>query len=299
MNKAFHRVDHKFMFAVLGQLGFGENFVNWIRLIYRYASSCVKVNCFLTDKFPLERSVRQGCPLSVLLYSIVAEPFACMIKLRTGVEPLKVPGGGVSLIYQYADESTVTVRDLDGIDEVMDVFRIYGNSSGEMINVEKSCIMQFGDQKNITCKWNFDKKNQNIRIMGIMFGENDSEARNQSWTGVLNQMKQKLIVWGNRKLNIKVKVKVLNALILSKLLYRMNVLDMPDWVVKEVKELIEIFLWKTKIEIAYNNLLANYSEGGLGLMDIKTKLKAMRIKYIQNYLYTIATMYVTPFSGLF
>lgn len=287
MNKAFDRVDHCFMFALLEKLGFGTQFIDWIKLIYKYAKSCVKVNGFLTDKFPLERSVRQGCPLSALLYSLIAEPFACLLKSREQIEPLQIPGGAISLIHQFADDTTITVRRMGSINEVMKVFEVYGRASGAKINVEKSCIMQFGDQKHVTCKWAYERKDQSIKILGLVFGEKMAEARNESWTGVINKMKQKVTVWRMRKLSLKGKVVVLNTLVISKLIYPMSVWEMPEWVRKEVKEVIENFLWNgKKREIAYNTLIADYKEGGLKLVDVESKLKALRIKYIQNYLYS-------------
>lgn len=90
MNKAFDRVDHCFMFVLLEKLGFGTQFIDWIKLIYTYAKNCVKVNRILTNTFPLERSVRQGCPLSALLHTLTAEPFACLLKSREQIEPLQV-----------------------------------------------------------------------------------------------------------------------------------------------------------------------------------------------------------------
>uniref|UniRef100_A0A3B4ALQ4 Reverse transcriptase domain-containing protein n=1 Tax=Periophthalmus magnuspinnatus TaxID=409849 RepID=A0A3B4ALQ4_9GOBI len=78
--KAFDRVEHSFLWDVLRQFGFGDTFISWIQLLYQNARSRVKCNGSLTDTFPLSRSVRQGCPLSSLLYSIVAEPLAALIK---------------------------------------------------------------------------------------------------------------------------------------------------------------------------------------------------------------------------
>jgi hypothetical protein len=65
--KAFDRVEHCFLHNVLDKFGFGSDFKTWIRLLYTDISSKVLVNRFLTDSFPVERSVRQGCSLSPAL----------------------------------------------------------------------------------------------------------------------------------------------------------------------------------------------------------------------------------------
>ena len=66
--KAFDRVSHDYMFQVLRNYGFGEDLLKWVKLLYTYICSTVLVNGYLTDTFPVERSVRQGCSLSPLLY---------------------------------------------------------------------------------------------------------------------------------------------------------------------------------------------------------------------------------------
>lgn len=84
-NKAFDRVEHEFLFKALGKFGFGKRLVGWVKTLYKDARSRVKVNGVLTDSFKLGRSIRQGCPLSALLYAIAAEPFALQIKKDKGL----------------------------------------------------------------------------------------------------------------------------------------------------------------------------------------------------------------------
>ena len=66
--KAFDRVEHSYMLKVLERMGFGSSFCQWVSLFYSNVYSAVSVNGFLTDFFQVTRGVRQGCPLSPLLY---------------------------------------------------------------------------------------------------------------------------------------------------------------------------------------------------------------------------------------
>uniref|UniRef100_A0A1A8B8E8 Reverse transcriptase domain-containing protein n=1 Tax=Nothobranchius furzeri TaxID=105023 RepID=A0A1A8B8E8_NOTFU len=150
-----------------------------------------------------------------------------MVRSRTRIVPITAPGGAMSLIHQFADDTTITVRDMEGIDEVMKAFDLYGRASGAKISIKKLCIMQFGDQKNIPCKWEFERRNQNIRIMGIVFGEDAGEARDLAWGSVINKIKQILAVWKGRSLNVKGRAVVLNALVFSRMNYVMSTLDLP------------------------------------------------------------------------
>jgi hypothetical protein len=73
MANAFDRVEHKFLFKVLRNFGFSQNFMDWI-------SSCIDspwiaplINGRPGPFFKASRGLRQGCPLSPLLYVIMAE----------------------------------------------------------------------------------------------------------------------------------------------------------------------------------------------------------------------------------
>jgi hypothetical protein len=72
--KAFDRAGHEYLFAVLEKFGFGLKFRNWIKIFYTSISCSVICNGFLTPYFRLKNSVKQGYPISALLYVLLAEP---------------------------------------------------------------------------------------------------------------------------------------------------------------------------------------------------------------------------------
>ena len=97
--------------------------------MYDRAVSRVKVNGIITDRFRLERSVRQGCPLSALLYSLSAEPLAALLAQNGGIKGISLPDGNTSLIYQYADDTTVTVKDRESIEMRGTIWEGFGGQS--------------------------------------------------------------------------------------------------------------------------------------------------------------------------
>ena len=66
--KAFDRVEWVFLWATLNKMGFSPSLIHWVKTFYAKHKSAVFVNQFVSDFFPLSRGVRQGCPLSPLLY---------------------------------------------------------------------------------------------------------------------------------------------------------------------------------------------------------------------------------------
>jgi len=66
MEKAFDRVNHRFLFAVLEKMGFGPHFIGWLKIMYKGVGSRVErgVNGHLSTVVAERTGVRQGCPLS-------------------------------------------------------------------------------------------------------------------------------------------------------------------------------------------------------------------------------------------
>lgn len=71
--KAYDSVSHDTIIQTLYHLGFPANFVMLIRNLIFGSSAKVIVNDNITDKFNIERGVKQGDPLSPILFTLIIE----------------------------------------------------------------------------------------------------------------------------------------------------------------------------------------------------------------------------------
>ena len=58
------------MFSCLSKLGFGDSFINWVKTFYSKIKGRVKNNNWITEDYEITRGIRQGCPLSCLVFVI-------------------------------------------------------------------------------------------------------------------------------------------------------------------------------------------------------------------------------------
>lgn len=106
--KAFDRVGHSWLFAVLRKMGFGPIFMGFVQAMYRNIGFSVQVNGAFTIPSLVHRGIRQGCALSMLLFVLSLEPFLYKIMSNVNICGILVPhpGGGVGQLKFtcYADD---------------------------------------------------------------------------------------------------------------------------------------------------------------------------------------------------
>ena len=78
--------------STLSTMGFGPSFISWVNLFYNCVQSAVNVNGYLSPFFSLSCGVREGCPLSPLLYVLVSEVLAVNIRCNPRISGLSLPG---------------------------------------------------------------------------------------------------------------------------------------------------------------------------------------------------------------
>ena len=78
--KDFDKIQHPFMIKTLQKVGIKGTYLNIIKAIYNKLTANILLNCEKLKAFPLKSGIRQGCPLSQLLFNIVLEVLATAIR---------------------------------------------------------------------------------------------------------------------------------------------------------------------------------------------------------------------------
>ena len=143
--KAIDSLDWNFLFKNINFFNFGQSFTKWIDVIYHKPEACVKNNGYLSDFFDISRGVRQGCPVSALLFLLCVEILG--IKIRTnnllqgfhfdhGQNPIKLA--------QYADDCILFINNKNEICSALAILEKYGQRSGLILNIKKCEVLWLG-----------------------------------------------------------------------------------------------------------------------------------------------------------
>ena len=126
--KAFDSIEWNFLFKVLEKLNFGPDFKHWVQTFYSNTTSCVTSNGFASEFFNLERGVRQGCPLSGMLFVLGIEILALAIKQKSKIEGITLGSREIKLT-QYADDTTVFLKNLSSVSNLLELLEKFEKCS--------------------------------------------------------------------------------------------------------------------------------------------------------------------------
>ena len=275
--KAFDRVNHTFLFRLLTHFGFGPDFIRWIKTLYTGANMTIIINGFLTKQIELKRGVRQGDPLSPLLYVLCVEVLASQIRASPFITGFLLPGSRTYFrVRQYADDTTTFVKNLPSLIQLFNVVTIYERGSGAKLNRSKTEAMWLGAWRSrvdepLGLTW--VKK---MKVLGVWFGVVPVEQDN--WASKVNKLEKAVNLWKSRSLSFVGKCMVVNVIGLSKFYYLARVLLVPEWVIRRVNQIIWPFIWGSKIEtVSRQSCYCSVSTGGLGLTNFSLKCDSLRV----------------------
>ena len=187
-------------------------------------------------------------------------------------------------VSQYADDTTVFVRDVQSIHNLFYLLSQFESCSGLKINQFKSEILWLG------C-WHHRKdrvldlklSDEAIYALGVYFSYNEELATEKNFFDKLNPLKKLLNIWSSRDLSIYGRINIVKTLAISKLTFICSVLDTPNGFTDEVNNMIFRYIWENKNpKLKKTTITRSKNDGGLGMIDFSLFDKALKISWVKR-----------------
>ena len=298
--KAYDKINHRYLWAVLRQLNFPENFIRTVRHLYENATSCVFVNGSRSDFFKVIRGVRQGDPMSCLLFILAIEPLACALK-DSDLAGLQIPRDTERLIAAlFADDTTVYLSEEDNFESLMDVLHTWCEAARAAFNGEKTEILPIGSKtyrnslhmglsnstlgRTLPTGARIVPDGDMVRMLGAWIGNDIDE--DAPWTATLQTLSRALLNWGKRKPTIFGRKLIVGMEVGGRTQFLAKTQSMSKAVEDKIVKLIASFMWPDdrSPRVSMEVMCRPTAEGGLNLLDIRARNDAIDAVWLRDYL---------------
>lgn len=297
MIKAFDRISWSFLKAVLFKFGFPAAFVNLVMNNLNATRLSILINGISCGFFKPSRGIKQGDPLSPLLFILVSEALSRSLILKMGTGMLSPYSSGlhcpVITHLAFADDIIIfTNGSSSSLKALKETLRQYQAGSGQRINFNKSF---FVTSKHCTAQ----RANSMSRILGMQrstlpfryLGVNLFCGRNRlsHYHRLLENVDERLLSWQRKLLSPGGRLTLIKHVLSTIPLYTMASFMLPRQVVKTLESKLAKFFWGTsdgkqkRHWASWNKICMPTEEGGLGVRCLKTVQLAFSAKICFNF----------------
>lgn len=298
--KAYDKIAHDYLWKVLEVFGIPETFTNMVKSLYGVARTSVVINGVTSETYRIYRGVRQGDPLSCLLFDLAIEPLSAMIR-DSPLKGLNIPTSGTALkATLFADDTTVYLSEEDDFQVLQDILDTWCSAAKARFNIGKTEIIPLGSPdfrkemigeyersgrwRNYPVGVHVAKEGEAVRILGAFIGNGVEQCA--VWTPKIEKVQEVLDRWRMGHATVQGKAQAVQMMIGGMTQFLADVQRMPKAVVKRLNKLIRNYVWDDKphVPIATEYLYLPVSEGGVGLLDLEARNEALDIMWLKEYL---------------
>src|SRR6185295_7540263 len=272
--KAFDRMSHKFIIQVLEKMNFDNNFIKIVKTLFSLQVAHIADSGRLSEPIRVERGVRQGDPLSPLLYVLAFNPL--ILKLQEEIQGIKLRNQLFKAV-AYADDLTIGIGSSTDWSKILTLLKKYEKATNAKINQDKSIIIPLTNMarsEELPNQQNFKiaSNNDSLRILGY---EVDSRGnpKKRLWEELTDSIKYKIEKLKLRNLSFKGKILIAKALLISKIWYLAYLLPLSRKQLDKINTLISGWIKnKSRMLPKYLTFQLDYERGGLAAPVLKDTL---------------------------
>jgi hypothetical protein len=304
--KAFDSVSWGLLFEILRKLGFGRKFCEWIAILLSTASTRVMLNGEPGPPIWHRRGLRQGDPLSPMLFVLVINMLNKLLAKATELGILRrlarqELATSVSL---YADDVVIFCHpDEPELRAVRDMLRLFGHTSGLHTNFTKCSVSPIACPDEVAVAAAEVMECQlapyPVKYLGIPLAVRRlPSAANQS---LVDRIADRLPTWRAAMMPKAGRLALIKSVLAAIPLHQLMVLSMDKKSIKKIERIFRGFLWAGRAATHGGHCHVNWSRvcrplrlGGLGIPDLGRTAISLRVRW----LWKMRTDPLRPWRGL-
>ena len=140
--KAYDTVNRPLLFSRLRQLGVNGLFYQNIVEMYKNTKYSIKTNSGCLEPILSNLGLRQGCPLSPMLFNLFIDDVSDIFSNPNALDPIYLQGKPINH-FLYADDLVLVSESANGLQNCLSKLGIYAKSKSLTISIKKSKTMVF------------------------------------------------------------------------------------------------------------------------------------------------------------
>ena len=287
--KAYDKTDVSWMLRVLGAMGVPNSLVSDIKEITSNCRTRVHINSGLSAVYTLSIGLRQGDPLSPILYNFSIEPLG--MRMRRCMKGISCFGLAPAKLIQYADDINLFASKDEDFPLVKSVLQETSVAIGNQINLDKTSVQVVGSNRHKEATTHplvsacFEGAEilpvgAPLRVLGVWIGSNDRASHR--WKQVLTHIKLIVKQWNSIGASIRNRVLIAKALLLSRCYYLLDGNGIPPVMLRKINNIVQRFVRGTYSSAPYSILEHPIQEGGLDCPSLRSRVLAYDAKFFSD-----------------
>lgn len=241
ITKAFDALSWPFLLENLRARGFGHRWIGWISILLQSANTRVVVNGVPGKRFHHAKGLRQGDPVSPLLFVIAMDSLTCVIN-KASDEGVLSSFRGISATQRmslYVDDLALFIRSsTQDLRFVKTAFDIFGEASGLRINYSKSNAILIRqnelDKQRVEAMLQCKIGCFPCRYLGLQLGIN--QLTKADWQPLIDQVRNFIPAWQRGFIQRPGRLILVKSVIAARPIHQLLVLDPPAWVIEDINK---------------------------------------------------------------